>query len=286
MRKIIVATAAAVAAAFSVHTFAADAVTGATMKVNIQGTEMPKNVDAVTSASVVPKQFRQSVKPNGFSRTPTQKARVLFVVGDPRHESVEWDMVNTAVEHFMQKGCEVEVRDLYALEFNPILTRENFFQAKDGFGKTPEDVAIEQLYVAAADYIIFAYPNWHDTPNPMVKGYMERVFQKQFAYRDTDKGLEGLLKGKSIYTIMNAGWIGQGRGDVGDGIKGNPIWDKYLNAYKVLDDDTAGFWGVTNLGRFCNDQTPGNHSKNYAKEIKSLRADLVKHLDQKFKYTK
>lgn len=154
----ITAIAAALAGMLALNVQAADAVTGATIKVNIQGTEMPKNVDAVTSASVVPKAFRQTVKPNGFKRG-TNKVRVLFVVGDPRHESVEWDMVNTAMQHFMDKGCEVKLRDLYALDWNPILTRENFLQAKDGFGKTPEDVAIEQLYVAAADYIIFAYPN-------------------------------------------------------------------------------------------------------------------------------
>lgn len=190
------------------------------------------------------------------------------------------------MKHFMDKGCEVELRDLYAIGWNPVITRETFFQAKDGFGKTPKDVAVEQLMVAPADYIVFAYPNWHDTPNAMVKGYMERVFQKQFAYRDTDKGLEGLMKGKAFYTIMNCGWIGRGRGGLGDGVDKNPIWDKYLTAFKTLDDDTAGFWGMTSLGRFCNDQTPANASKNYGKEIEALRADLVKHLDKTFKYTK
>lgn len=270
---------------FALNVQAADAVSSATVKVNVEGTEMPANVDAVTSASVVPEAFRQAVKPNGFTREGN-KVRVLFVVGDPRHESVEWDLVNTAMKHFMDKGCEVELRDLYAIGWNPVITRDTFFQAKDGFGKTPKDVAVEQLMVAPADYIVFAYPNWHDTPNAMVKGYMERVFQKQFAYRDTDKGLEGLMKGKAFYTIMNCGWIGRGRGGLGDGIDKNPIWDKYLTAFKTLDDDTAGFWGMTSLGRFCNDQTPANASKNYGKEIEALRADLVKHLDKTFKYTK
>lgn len=268
---------------FALNVQASDAVSSATVKVNVEGTEMPANVDAVTSASVVPEAYRQAVKPNGFTREGN-KVRVLFVVGDPRHESVEWDLVNTAMKHFMDKGCEVELRDLYAIGWNPVITRDTFFQAKDGFGKTPKDVAVEQLMVAPADYIVFAYPNWHDTPNAMVKGYMERVFQKQFAYRDTDKGLEGLMKGKAFYTIMNCGWIG--RGGLGDGIDKNPIWDKYLTAFKTLDDDTAGFWGMTSLGRFCNDQTPANASKNYGKEIEALRADLVKHLDRTFKYTK
>ena len=55
---------------------------------------------------------------------------------------------------------------------------------------------------------------------------------------------------------------------------------------RTYEDDTAGFWGVTNMGRFCNDQTPANLSKNYGKEIESLRGDLVKFLDKTFKYTK
>lgn len=214
---------------FSVSVSAADAVSGATAKAPASSA-MPENVDAVTSASVVPAAHRQTVKPNGF--TKSDKKKVLFVVGDPRHESVEWDLVNTAMAHFMAKGLEVELRDLYEIGFSPVLPRESFFHAKDGFGQAPEDVAREQPYVAAADYIVFAYPNWHDSPNAIVKGYQERVFSKQFAYRDTEKGLEGLLKGKAIYTIFNAGWIGQGRGDVGDGIgKSDEIWDRYLNAY-------------------------------------------------------
>ena len=235
-----------VAPAFAAST--ADAVTGATMSVPAGATVPPEMVDALTSASVVPETLRREVKPNGFTKGDAQK--VLFVVGDPRHESVEWDLVYSAADHFMKKGFEVEIRDLYKIGFNPVLALESFHHAKDGWGDTPADVAVEQPFVSAADIIIFAYPNWHDSPNAITKGYMERVFSKQFAYRDTAKGLEGLLKGKRTFTIMNAGWIGQGRGDVGDGIgKSDAIWDNYLNAYKVVDDDTAGFWGITNAGQ-------------------------------------
>jgi NAD(P)H dehydrogenase (quinone) len=236
---------------------------------------------------VVPQALRQSVKPNRFSLRPGVK-RVLFVVGDPRSESVEWDLVNTAMKHFMDKGYDVELRDLYAIGFNPILTRENFYQAKDGFGKTPADITEEMMYVRSANFIVFCYPNWHDTPNTIVKGYMERVFQKKFAYRDAQNGLEGLLKGKGIFTIMNAGWVGMGRGDLGDGLpraageKSNPIWDKYMTAFKTLDDDTAAFWGAKNLGRFVNDQTPGNLDEDYAAKLEQLRSDLRRHLDSKF----
>lgn len=273
-----------VLAALSPLVFAApDGMSGATKKAS-DAAQTIGNVDAVTSASVVPQNLRQTVKPNGFTTGDAKAKRILFVVGDPRHESVEWDLVNTAMKHFMNKGCEVELRDLYEIGFNPVITRDTFFQAKDGLGETPADVAVEQKYVNAADYIIFAYPNWHDTPNAITKGYMERVFQKKWAYRDTDKGLEALLKGKAFFTIMNAGWLGMGRGDIGDGIgkNSNPIWDKYLGAFRVMDEDTAGFWGMKTLGRFVNDRTPGNLDKDYAEKLDKLRADLTKTLDKKF----
>ena len=275
----------ALAAAVALPVYSADTMTAASAKVaeaqNVSGSNLPANLDAVTSASVVPQALRQEVKPNGFTNSSAKKN--LFVVGDPRHESVEWDLVNTAVKHFMDKGVEVEVRDLYEMNFDPVLRRDTFFNAKDGFGETPKDVAVEQKFVSAADFIIFAYPNWHDSPNAITKGYMERVFAKKYAYQDSAKGLEGLLKGKAIFTLMNAGWIGMGRGDVGEGIgKGNVIWDRYLNAYKVVDDDTAGFWGTKNLGRFVNDRTPANTAQTYAKDLEALRTSLIEHLDKKF----
>lgn len=71
------------------------------------------------------------------------------------------------------------------------------------------------------------------------------------------------------------------RGATGIG-KSDAVWDSYLNAYKVVDDDTAGFWGTKNLGRFVNDQTPGNLDPDYKAKIEELRADLRAHLDKKF----
>lgn len=271
----------ALLSSISLTCVAADTVSGATPNHVAAGSKI-KNVDALTSASIVPQNLRVSVKPNGFTSSGAKK--VLFVVGDPRYDqSLEGFLVNTAANFFMKKGYEVEIRDLYKLRFNPVITPENFYHAKDGFGETPDDIKPEQKLVSQADYIIFCYPNWHDSPNAITKGYMERVFSKQFAYRDTPKGLEGLLKNKGIYTIMNAGWLGGGQGDAGDGIgKLDAVWDKYLGAYKVVDDDTAGFWGAKNLGRFVNDQTPGNIDSQYKEKLQKLAQILDSRLERDF----
>ncbi|MTO10084.1 flavodoxin family protein [Turicibacter sanguinis] len=238
-------------------------------------------VDGSTSASIVPKELVQDYKPAGFTDSDSKKA--LFVIGDPRKDSVHYDLARTAMKHFEENGVEVEVRDLYEMNFNPVLMPEEFYYAKDGNGEPTEVIKAEQELVTEADYIIFSYPNWHDTPTAIVKGYMEKVFAKKFAYQDTAEGLQGMLTDKSIYTIMNAGFLGGGRGYIGDGVGINDAaWDEYMKAFEVLDNDTAGFWGVENKGRFVNDRTPKNDSENYETELNELRDALKAELDEVF----
>lgn len=243
--------------------------------------ETTASVDAQTSASIVPEALVQTVDAKGFTNGDQKKA--LFIVGDPRKYSVNYDLVNTAIDYFQEQGVEVEVRDLYDLKFNPVLSLDEFYYAKDGHGEPTPEIKAEQDLVAQADYLIFAYANWHDTPNAMVKGYMEKVFAKTFAYQNTENGLEGLLTDKSMYTIMNAGFLGGGRGFIGDGVGiDDETWDRYMEAFKVFDDDTSGFWNMENKGRFVNDRTPKNNSETYEEDIKQLRDDLCAELNQVF----
>ncbi len=115
-----------VAAGFCVPAaFAADAVTSASVVPAAQKTQdgavlegtktlaakggdrLPDNVDAVTSASVVPVQYRQTDwKPSGFTDAKDKK-RALFILDDPRHESVTYDLCVTAMKFFEEKGFDL-----------------------------------------------------------------------------------------------------------------------------------------------------------------------------------
>ena len=185
------------------------------------------------------------------------------------------------MSYLEEKGMEVEKRDLYMMNFDPVLSANDFYYAKDGEGEPIEAIKKEQDLVTKADHIIFIYPNWHDSEIAIVKGYKEKVFAKKFAYQDGANGLEGLLTGKTMFTIMNCGYLGGGRGFNGDGVGiEDEKWDAYMNAYKVFDDDTAAFWGVENVGRFMNDRTPANESENYEAELGELEDALKAHLDK------
>lgn len=241
-----------------------------------------EKLDGITSASVVPKEYIQQYKSKGF--TNSDKKKVLFIIGDPRENSVLYDMSTTAIKWFEDNNMEVEVRDLYRMNWNPVLHPDEFYFQKDGIGTPSEDVKKEQDLIKKADFIVFAYPNWHDTPIAIVKGYQERVFSKGFAYTSTPNGPQGLLKNKGLFTIMNCGYLGGGQGYVGDSIKKpNEMWDKYMTAYSILDEDQAKWWGMDNYGRFVNDIYPKNNSANYKQEINSLRDKLKSYLAKTFK---
>lgn len=236
------------------------------------------NGEIKTSGTIVPEPLRQSYTPRGFEENQNNK-KALFVVGEPRKYSLTYDLVNTAMKYLEQKGWSVELRDLYDLNFDPVLHPEEFYYVKDGLGQAPAYLVQEQKVVRQADVVIFAYPNWHDAPVSIVKGYIEKVFAAGFAYEDGAEGLTGLLSGKYLYTIMNCGYLGGGQGYVGDGIGQNDqLWDKYMKAFKVFDDDTAQFWGMTNAGRFVNDQKPRNFSPDYQQKLIQLRLTLQNHL--------
>lgn len=197
-------------AALSISAFSAEK---ADAKAGASVTESKKvdmaNIDAITSASIVPAAIVKEYIPKGFTGSKAKKA--LFIIGDPRHNSVTFDMAYTAMKFFEENGIEVTLRDLYAMKWNPVLSFDEFYYQKDGIGTPTQDVAEEQKLVTQADYIIFVYPNWHDSATSIVKGYQERVFAKEFAYTADNNGLRGLLKGKGLFTMMNCGFLGGGR---------------------------------------------------------------------------
>ena len=122
------------------------------------GDRLPDNVDAVTSASVVPVQYRQTDwKPSGFTDAKDKK-RALFILDDPRHESVTYDLCVTAMKFFEEKALKLNfVTSLPTNSIRSLLLAKSSITPKTDLGKHPTDVLTEQAYVKKADHIIFTY---------------------------------------------------------------------------------------------------------------------------------
>lgn len=144
-----------IAAGFCVPAaFAADAVTSASVVPAAQKTQdgavlegtktlaakggdrLPDNVDAVTSASVVPVQYRQTDwKPSGFTDAKDKK-RALFILDDPRHESVTYDLCVTAMKFFEEKALKLNfVTSLPTNSIRSLLLAKSSITPKTDLGK-------------------------------------------------------------------------------------------------------------------------------------------------------
>ncbi|MBW7477125.1 NAD(P)H-dependent oxidoreductase [Paenibacillus oenotherae] len=127
----------------------------------------------------------------------------LVVYAHPSPESLNHAILETTVEALKNNGHEVTVRDLYALQFQPVLKPEDTEAMKAGH--TPIDIKTEQNFISEADAITFIYPIWWTGLPAILKGYIDRVFSYGFAYSVGPEGIIKLLKGKQGFIINTHG---------------------------------------------------------------------------------
>jgi len=127
----------------------------------------------------------------------------LIIYAHPNPESLNHSILDTAVNTLRKNGHEVTVRDLYKLDFQPVLKPEDTEAMKAG--KTPNDIKTEQEFISEADAITFIYPIWWTGLPAILKGYVDRVFAYGFAYMPGAEGIVKLLKGKKGLIINTHG---------------------------------------------------------------------------------
>ncbi|PAK41271.1 NAD(P)H-dependent oxidoreductase [Peribacillus simplex] len=127
----------------------------------------------------------------------------LVVYAHPYADSLNHSIMETTVNELKKNGHEVVVRDLYALDFQPVLKPEDTAAMKAG--KTPDDIKTEQEFIAEADVITFIYPIWWTGLPAILKGYVDRVFAFGFAYSAGPEGVIKLLEGKKGFIINTHG---------------------------------------------------------------------------------
>lgn len=128
---------------------------------------------------------------------------VLIVYAHPNPASFNAAIRKTVEDYLKEKGVKFEVRDLYKLNFNPVLSSEDFLALQKG--SVLEDVGKEQEFIKEADTLIFIFPMWWYSFPAILKGYIDRVFSYGFAYAEENGNLIGLLKGKRAVIFCTLG---------------------------------------------------------------------------------
>lgn len=129
--------------------------------------------------------------------------RHLIIYAHPNGESLNGKFKDALQGYLLQKGNEVIVRDLYELQFDPVLSLQDMEGQRKG--QVEDDVRLEQEFISWAEHITFIHPIWWTGMPAVMKGYIDRVFSYGFAYR-YDQGIQkGLLKGKQAVIINTHG---------------------------------------------------------------------------------
>ena len=129
---------------------------------------------------------------------------VLVIYAHPYNQSFNHAIKETIVMSANSTGNLVEVRDLYALDFDPVLRAEELVNSFKG-NPVLADVAIEQNYIRWADMVVFVYPLWWAGMPAILRGYLDRVLSFGFAYTADENGTTGLLGDKQIIMINTIG---------------------------------------------------------------------------------
>lgn len=137
----------------------------------------------------------------------------LLIYAHPNAQSLNGQLKQGIEAHLNKTQQEVIVRDLYQLNFNPVLSSEDISGQRKG--KVAQEVRTEQEFIEWADILLIIHPIWWTGLPAILKGYIDRVFSYGFAYR-YDQGIQkGLLKGKQAIIINTQGKSYQEYGDSG-----------------------------------------------------------------------
>jgi NAD(P)H dehydrogenase (quinone) len=128
---------------------------------------------------------------------------VLVVYAHPNPESFNHAVLKKFVAGLQSKSHEVEILDLYAQGFNPLLSAADLASLQAG--ETPADIQSQQAKVAWAEGLAFIFPIWWSSMPAVLKGWIDRVFSLGFAYAFREEGPVGLLKQKKALLITTSG---------------------------------------------------------------------------------
>jgi NAD(P)H dehydrogenase (quinone) len=144
---------------------------------------------------------------------------VLIVYEHPEPQSFNAAMKNLAIEVLTNAGHQVQVSDLYALNFSPasgpidFLAREDYdflhYQCEQTHATDANlfvpDLKAEMHKLQWADLVIFQFPLWWFSLPAILKGWVDRVFAMGFAYGGGRRHETGIFRGKRAMLAFTTG---------------------------------------------------------------------------------
>jgi putative NADPH-quinone reductase len=148
--------------------------------------------------------------------------KFLIVNSHPYEKSFNRQLTQS-IEDVLAKKHEVQVIDLVQDKFNPVMEGEDL--KVFGKGKAADEKVYEyQSKIKEADVLVFAFPIWWGIMPAILKGFIDKVFLKDFAYIYTETGIQGTLNKKAVViTTMET------PKEVYNNVLNNPVQNQFIN---------------------------------------------------------
>ncbi|BCG57390.1 NAD(P)H-dependent oxidoreductase [Paenibacillus sp. URB8-2] len=145
---------------------------------------------------------------------------VLIVYAHPEPKSFNGALKDLAVAALTAEGHQVQVSDLYAMNFKAAADRDDFmmpenpdffkYQLEQGHASRTnsfsQDIKEEQEKLLWADFVIFQFPLWWYSVPAILKGWFDRVFASGFVYgQGIGRYDQGGLKGRKAMVSTTTG---------------------------------------------------------------------------------
>lgn len=101
--------------------------------------------------------------------------RALVVYCHPREGSFSSALRDVAIRGLERAGHEVNVADLAALQFDPVMHHDEWHSYRELRTDVPSDLRWHVDAVRDAEILVFVYPTWWSGLPAQLKGWLERV---------------------------------------------------------------------------------------------------------------
>lgn len=138
-------------------------------------------------------------------QSSTRCSKHAVIAAHPEPASFTMSVAHAYVEAIEALGKEAVLRDLYRLDFDPVLKAEE--RLPDGPFTPAPDVAAELAAIKGADVFVLVYPLWFGTPPAILKGYIERVVGAGFSRpgQYANRPVHPMLGGKQLLSFSSSG---------------------------------------------------------------------------------
>jgi NAD(P)H dehydrogenase (quinone) len=128
----------------------------------------------------------------------------IVIVAHPSAGSFTMALAGAYTRELEQLGHQQKTYDLYRMGFNPVMAAAELLPITADHPAEP-DVMSAQNDLREADALTLIYPLWWMSMPAMMKGYIDRVFARGFAYESSEGKVRGLLGGKKAVLITLSG---------------------------------------------------------------------------------